>query len=161
MDLLKILGRKRQQLEEVEARAVILRDEVTTLERALEIAEHERDGSSPALAVEAAPRAPKVLEPTEEAKPKATGKLIEAIRKITRTLPEPISTAAVRESLRQNEPAIYETTHYSSISGTMRRMSMKGELMPVEKGGPGKEATYRRLTPEEKQLEEDVKHAFD
>jgi len=146
MDLLRILGRKRQQLGEAEARIAVLRDEVATLERALEIAEHEDEPDS--AVGNQGTNAVEVVAPIE-AKPRATRSLIDAIRDITARLPEPISTVAVRESLRQSEPVLYEETHYSSISGTMRRMAMKNELVPVEKGGPGKEATYRRPTAEE------------
>lgn len=144
MDLLRILGRKRQQLEEAEARVAVLRDDVATLERAVEIAEREEVS----VEVVASSAAPEAVAPTE-AKPRATSKLIDVIRDICARLPEPISTATVRERLQQEAPDLFEATHYSSISGTMRRMERKGELVLVEKGGPGKEATYRRLKPGE------------
>jgi hypothetical protein len=147
MDLLRVLGRKRQHLEEAEARVAVLREEVATLERAMEIASHE-EAVPEVVTSSASPSA--AAEPPQ---PEATRKLIDALRDIIADLPEPVSTTAVRERLRQEEPVLFETTHYSSLSGTMRRMMKSGELVLVEKGGPGKEATYRRPKPGEKGME--------
>jgi hypothetical protein len=146
MDLISVLGRKRQQLEVAEARVAVLREEVATLERAMEIAAHDDEAAPEVAASAPAPSAPEAL-------PKSSRKLIDAIRDIVAGLPEPISTVAVRERLQQEEPALFEETHYSSLSGTMRRMMKSGELVLVEKGGPGKEATYRRPKPGEKGME--------
>lgn len=151
-DLKALLDRMRQQLEETEAYAMVLRDEVGTLERAWAIAERERRGARPAQAALKPDQAPDDLETaagSSSAAPRSTGRLIEMIRAIVRELPEPFSTAGVREEIKRRDPELFEGTHYSSISGTMRRMAKGGALVPVEKGGPGKEATYRRLKPGE------------
>lgn len=152
-DLKALLDRMRQQLEETEAQAKVLREEVETLERAAAIAEREKrrarvvqGATKPAPMSEAHTQAP---APPAPAAQRSSGRLIETIRAIVRELPEPFSTAGVREEIKNRDPELFDATHYSSISGTMRRMAKGGQLVPVEKGGPGKEATYRRLQPSE------------
>jgi hypothetical protein len=162
MDLRKILARKHHQLETLEAQLGVLRDEVATLDRALEIATRE-EGNDTDVAVGRAARdtpiegasahdrmidpAPAKREPlhvVSATEQRPTGRLIGMIREIVQGLPEPFSTADIRNEIKRRDPSFYETIHYSSISGTMRRMTGK-ELVAVEKGGPGKEATYRRV----------------
>jgi hypothetical protein len=153
MDLLQIIGRKRQQIEELETRLAALRADLATLERAKEIAESEGDGSVGAVVSSAPPAEPvhasnATPAPEPTASPAQPRKLVDSIRDIVKTLPEPFSTVAVRERLAKEEPELSATAHYSSLSGTMRRMAGR-ELVLVAKGGPGKEATYRRQRPGE------------
>jgi hypothetical protein len=138
MDIKDALAKKEQQLEEAEAAAVRLSDEVTTLRKALAIL--ERDGTSPPTAVGASA----AIATAGSVKATATTRsLINTIREIVPRLDEPFSTGQVRAKLHQLDPEWFATIHHSSLSGTMRRMAETGELEVAEKGGPGKEATYR------------------
>lgn len=167
MDFQRILARKRQQMESLEAQLTVLRDEVTTLDRALEIAKRETgkdtDASSRAIRetpIEGAsatdskidpppPSSPVIPEPSHghfmpKSVMRTAGRLIKMIREIVRDLPEPFSTVDVRIEMKRRDPELYDQSHYSSLSGTMRRMAAAGELVQIAPGGPGKEATYRR-----------------
>lgn len=171
MDLRKILARKRHQLENLEAQLGVLRDEVATLDRALVIAsrEEESDASSGRTERDSPIEGASIVDrridpppppPATDGRP--TGKLIALIREIVRELPEPFSTAEVREEIKRRDPELFEATHYSSISGTMRRMAKVRQLVPIEKGGPGKEATYRRPQPgDQLSLEPRSEHGAD
>lgn len=80
---------------------------------------------------------------TIKRRPRAGVSLIDAIRQIVRDLPTSFSTGAVREQVQARYPELTAQSHFASISGTMRRMAMKGELIQEQLGGPGREATYR------------------
>lgn len=140
MDIRDALSKREQQLEEAEAAAARLSDEVTTLRKALAIMEH--DGGAPplpaAVGVSAAITAASGASATA-----STRSLINTIREVVQRLDEPFSTGEVRAKLHQLDPEWFATIHHSSISGTMRRMAEAGELEVAEKGGPGKEAAYR------------------
>jgi hypothetical protein len=145
MDLKTLFEQKRQEMERVKAQYEALQDEVQTLEKTFAIA--ERAGI--ALTSQPTPQ-PKgkrnERKKKQERKPKAAGNgrsLAGALRKIVSELEPPISTGAVRERLRTLDPDLYEQTYPSSLASTMRRMADRGELEVVERGGPGKEATYR------------------
>jgi hypothetical protein len=138
MDIKDALAKKEQQLEEAEAAAVRLSDEVTTLRKALAIL--ARDVASPPTAAGGSSAA---ITTASSVRAATTRSLINTIREIVPRLDEPFSTGAVRAKLQQLDPEWFATIHYSSLSGTMRRMAEAGELEVAEKGGPGKEATYR------------------
>lgn len=149
MDLRRILARKRQQLESLEAQIRVLQDEVATLDRALEIAARE-EGKDVETSGEGASTRDSKIDPLPPQHPlsvgeqRPTGRLIAMIREIVRDLREPFSTVDVRNEMKNRDAELFASSHYSSLSGTMRRMAKTGELVAVEKGGPGKEATYRR-----------------
>ncbi len=73
--------------------------------------------------------------------------LSNAVREAARHLAPPIATGSVRGYIETHYSALAAKTHVGSISGTMRRMHKDGELELVEKGGPGKEATYKLPQP--------------
>lgn len=148
MDLTKIIDRKRRQLEELEDQMSELRSEMETLQRAMDIALREMSGSEIGPLVPAPP-APKAVTGKVSVAASSTltaggRKLIDVIRDCVPSLPEPFSTTELRERLKTEAPDLVESSHYTSISGTVRRMATGGELVLVQKGGPGKEALYRR-----------------
>jgi hypothetical protein len=136
MDLPETLTRKRQQLADAETLVSSLRGEVETLEKAWEIVKRDQAGMSHSAAASITTAAELSGTPTVRS-------LIQEIRGIVKGLEQPFSTKEVRERLKALDPVWFETIHYSSISGTMRRMAKGGQLAVVEEGGPGKEATYR------------------
>ena len=182
MDIQRYLERKRRALEEVRTQVAkleeqigVLRLEEGRLQARIQVAEDmaaeeelERGRSetvSP-VAADAERREDETLmrsagsgrrlhrKKKPERRSKSNGvPLIEAIRSAAREIPPPISTGAVKHLLRQRYPDMAEAAHPSSISGTMRRMVEKGDLEVVEKGGPGKEATYRLPEGVQRQLE--------
>lgn len=148
MDIQDALLQRQQQLEEAEALAARLRNEIDTLRAAWEILQQDNP-----------PPAPKQLlavasgngDSSARDEPAATpGRiLIQEIREAVRVLEPPVSTRAVKDKLQALDPEWFQNVHYASVSGTMRRMAESGELVLVAKGKPGKEATYRLPTPEE------------
>ncbi len=150
MDIGSTIAKKQQQIEQAEALIASLRDEVETLLKARAIIEREGDQPSPVVHHAAA-------EIGTAADVKATGaarSLINTIREIVRDLPEPFTTGQVKDKLQALDPEWFATLHYSSISGTMRRLAEADQLAVVEKGGPGKEATYRLPSSNVQQEEE-------
>jgi hypothetical protein len=155
--LQRYLEGKRKRLEEVQSdlhlledRIASLRDEETKLrsqvevaeEMAREMAEDSEDIDTPPAVKSVGRRSPRKRKAERKAKPTGIS-LIEAIRLVARDLSAPFSTGEVKQLLQQRYPELLAVTHHSSVSGTMRRMDEKGDLTVVERGGPGKEATYR------------------
>ncbi len=153
MDLRIALERKRQQLQEAMIRLDLLKEQIAALVaeseevqaqiKALEDVEREfasnpHEDEVPSKSA----RRPKRRRPERKQKSEGTT-LIDAIRQIAQELPQPFSTKQLREVLAERYPDLYNKTHFSSHSGTLRRLSIDGGLEVVEQGGPGKEATYR------------------
>jgi len=148
----RFLEKKRRRVQEIAAAAERLRGELEALEQeetkvrlqietAEEMAQEMRQGAPAKTSEKAGRSRRKRVE--RKSKPEAGGiALIEAIREIIGTLPAPFTTGAVRTELQARYPELANVTHHSSLAGTMRRMGVKKELEPIEKGGPGKEATY-------------------
>jgi hypothetical protein len=155
VDVAKYLEKKRGRLEEIAAAVTRLRGEIealgqeevkvrTQIETAEDMArEQGQVVAAIPKAAEKPGRSSRRKKPERKPARPAGVTLIEAIRQVIRDLPAPFSTGDVRGQLQERYPELVEQTHYSSIAGTMRRMGVKGDLEPIEKGGPGKEATYR------------------
>jgi hypothetical protein len=145
MNFRALIDWKRQEAEKAQALLDTLTSELETLEKAFAIAEREGVALEPPPVQETArprvKRAEKKKKPERKAKSEGRS-LAGAIREIVRDLEAPFTTGAVRERLKTLDPELYEATYHSSLASTMRRMSDKGELAVIEKGGPGKEATY-------------------
>jgi chromosome segregation ATPase len=135
------LDRSRQELERLQAQTRRLEDEVATLEKAIAIAEQEGLVAQGADKVVSKPKRDRKKRVERKAKPPAGRTLAAAIREIVKGLEPPFTTGDVRDQLRELEPELLSKSE-RSLAGTMRRMAITGELTPVEKGGPGKEATY-------------------
>jgi hypothetical protein len=148
----RFIEKKQRRLEEIASEEAKLQEQLTALaqEKAKVNTQIETaQEMEPELAQEAAALKPSAKgkgakKADRKARQAAGVSLIDAIRRVTQNLPAPFTTGTVRTRLTEDYPELVEKTHYSSIAGTMRRMSLKGGyLEQVEKGGPGKEATYR------------------
>lgn len=127
-ELVALRERWRERLAKIEAavarlheEAGTVREELTALDKTLEIV--EREG----------------LSDVEPGGPK----LVDRIREIVKVIDPPFTTGAIRERLAQLDPDVWARSHRTSIAGTMRRMAEASELEVVERGGPGREASYR------------------
>ena len=134
MNLKSLLKTKQQELEARLAEIDALKDEVTTLEKAVAIAEkHGVDlsarepGSGRGKKSERKKGAKKPVKPT----------LAEGILAAVHKLSPPYTAAKVKPLL---DPSLYENE--KSIPSTMRRLAEEEKLSIVRKGGPGKEAQY-------------------
>jgi hypothetical protein len=140
---------RRADIEALRAQITTLEEECATLERAVKIA--ERDGvdlaplsGSPRPAEKRSAVKKRSHHKKKTAKSKPT--LVDSIRQVARELPSPFSTGDARARL---DRSLYK--NYTSLASTMRRLGDKGELIVVQKGGPGKEAMYR-LPPSNQEL---------
>lgn len=163
MRLEDLLGQKRQELAEIEARTAGLLAQIETLkaeaepiraaiqaiETTAEIARQagvrnlELDNEAPIVE----PRRKDRVRPKGRTKPKGratAGRLIAAIRRAVQSLGPEFSTGDVRGKIDEFDPDLAASVNKGSIAGTLRRMVDEHELQIVEKGGPGKPATYRR-----------------
>ncbi len=102
-----------------------LKTDVAALERVIAMTSRKTETVNPATLYQ---------KPT----PKRWGKLVEGVRKVVKEIPPPITIQEVRDRL---DPSLYQNPN--SILGTLRKMSEDGELILVEKGGPGRGSTYR------------------
>jgi 23S rRNA G2445 N2-methylase RlmL len=134
MNLKSLLKAKQQELEARLAEIDGLRDEVTTLEKAVAIAEkHGVDLSARESGSSRSKRGDRKKGVKKPVKPTLAEGILNAVHKLSL----PYTAAKVKEYL---ESSLYENE--KSIASTMRRLAEEEKLSIVRKGGPGKEAHY-------------------
>jgi hypothetical protein len=140
MDLQALLKNKQEELEACQAefesefelvkakfepKIERLKDEVSTLGKAIDLVNRESEVEDWLPIVRSGQR-------------KKWGKLADGIRQVVKEIPPPITIQKVRERL---DPSLYKNP--ASIFGTLRRLAEDGELVVIEKGGPGRGSLYR------------------